>query len=186
MADRLSEYSVASVLASSDAELQKLGLSKRERHRVRAMESLVLRSRYERAIDPALLTPKDAAELVIAELWGEHVETVVVAVLNIHSQAILVERVHQGGVDQCIVDPREVFRPALLARGSSIIIGHNHPGGDPNPSRSDIELTERLGEAGEMLSIPLVDHIVLGGIDTPVWTSFAERGFLHGIRREAS
>ncbi|MEM6732574.1 MAG: JAB domain-containing protein [Myxococcota bacterium] len=169
---------MSTVLASSSNELEVLGLRQREIKRLKAMESLVLRGRYERSMEEQLLVPKDAAELVVAELWGEHLETFVVAVLNVHNQAVLVERVHRGSIDQCTVDPREVFRPALLARGSAVVVGHNHPGGDPTPSETDIVLTRRLCEAGDALSIPLLDHIVVGGITEPHWASFAERALL--------
>ncbi|MEO0812483.1 MAG: JAB domain-containing protein [Myxococcota bacterium] len=174
VARALAELPVSAVLSSSSHELTLLGLTAREVKRLRAMESLVLRSRFERHLDTPLKTPLEASQLLIDELWGETIEYFVVAVLNVHHQAVLVERVHRGSVDRCTVDPREVFRPALLARGSAVLIGHNHPGGDPTPSQSDRRLTERLCAAGRAVSVPVLDHIVVAGIDRPAWYSFAE------------
>ncbi len=180
----LAGSSVSTILGSTDRELAHLGLRRREIARLRASEALVLRSRYERSLDTPLAEPKDAAALMVAELWGEKLEVFVVAVLNVHHQAVLVERVHRGSVDHCTVDPREVFRPALLARGSAIIVGHNHPGGDPTPSATDRVLTARLCDAGRAVSLPVLDHIVVGGIDSPVWLSFAERDLMPFQRHE--
>ena len=178
LAKRLAASSVSSILGSSDRELAHLGMTRREVTRLRATEALVLRSRYERCLDVPLRSPTEAGQLLVAELWGEKLEVFAVAVLNVHHQTILVERVHQGSVDHCSVDPREVFRPALLARGSAVIVGHNHPGADPNPSPSDHALTERLCAAGRAVSVPVLDHIVVGGIDEPKWLSFAERNLM--------
>lgn len=178
LARTLAADSVSTILGSTDRELEHLGLRRGEIARLRASEALVLRSRYERSLDTPLAEPADAAALLIAELWGEKLEVFVVAVLNVHHQAVLVERVHRGSVDHCTVDPREVFRPALLARGSAIIVGHNHPGGDPTPSPTDRILTERLCASGQAVSVPVLDHVIVGGIDRPKWLSFAERNLM--------
>jgi hypothetical protein len=71
-------------------------------------------------------------------------------------------QIARGTLTACLVHPREVFAPAIRARAASVVVVHNHPSGDPTPSAEDLLLTERLREAGELLGIPLVDHIVLG------------------------
>ena len=67
-----------------------------------------------------------------------------------------------GTVDASIVSSRDVFQAALLCNASSIFILHNHPSGDPTPSKEDIEVTDRLKKAGELMNIPLLDHVIVG------------------------
>lgn len=85
-----------------------------------------------------------------------------------------VDEVSVGSLNQCVVHPREVFKTALLSSAAAIILLHNHPSGDPRPSREDIEITKRLKEAGEIIGIRLLDHIIIG--DT--FHSFANHGLL--------
>lgn len=85
-----------------------------------------------------------------------------------------VDEVSVGSLNQSIVHPRELFKTALLSSAAAIILVHNHPSGDPTPSREDIEITRRMKEAGEILGIKLLDHIVIGSS----YLSFVERGLL--------
>lgn len=85
-----------------------------------------------------------------------------------------VDEVSVGSLNQSVVVAREVYKTALLSSAAAIIILHNHPSGDPSPSREDIEITRRLKEAGEIIGVRLLDHIVIG--DT--YFSFVERGLL--------
>ena len=73
------------------------------------------------------------------------------------------------------LNPREVFMRALLIGASSIVLCHNHPSGDPEPSRQDMEMTKRFKESGELLGLPVMDHIIIGGSD---YYSFMENGLL--------
>ena len=72
------------------------------------------------------------------------------------------EVISVGTADAAIMSPREVFRGAILNGASRIIIVHNHPGGDPEPSGEDLEVREKLAEAGELLAVPLVDFVIIG------------------------
>ncbi len=72
------------------------------------------------------------------------------------------EVISVGSLNANIVHPREVFRTACMVSASSIIVAHNHPSGDPTPSREDIELTKKLSEAGKMIGIELLDHVIIG------------------------
>jgi DNA repair protein RadC len=81
--------------------------------------------------------------------------------------------VSRGSLNQSLVHPREVFAPALRESAAAILVVHNHPSGDPQPSREDHEVTQRLVRAGEILGIRVVDHLVIGGQD---FTSFARAG----------
>lgn len=96
-----------------------------------------------------------------------------VFVLDSRNRLVAEDIVSRGILTASLVHPREVFRPALLASGASIIVAHNHPSGDPTPSRDDDGVTERLAKAGDLLGIALLDHIVLG--DATYW-SYRERG----------
>lgn len=83
--------------------------------------------------------------------------------------------VSRGSLNQSLVHPREVFAPALRESAAALVVVHNHPSGDPEPSREDIEVTRRLAEAGEILGVRLVDHVVTGADE---FRSFARMGWL--------
>ena len=84
------------------------------------------------------------------------------------------DRVSVGSLNQCIVHPREVFKTACLSSAAAILLVHNHPSGDTTPSREDLEITRRLKEAGELLGIKVLDHIIIGDS----YLSFVERGII--------
>lgn len=86
-----------------------------------------------------------------------------------------IDCVSVGSLNQSIVHPREVFKTALLSSAAGIILVHNHPTGDPSPSSEDITLTRRLKEAGDLLGIRVLDHVIVGSDGT---CSFAERGLV--------
>lgn len=85
-----------------------------------------------------------------------------------------VDEVSVGSLNQSVVHPREVFKTALLSSAASLILVHNHPTGDSTPSREDIEITRRLKEAGEIIGVKLLDHIIIGDS----YLSFASQGML--------
>lgn len=85
-----------------------------------------------------------------------------VLLLDVKLMVMRAERVSVGTLDQSIVHPREVFRPAIRWNAHSIIVFHNHPSGDEKPSKEDFRVTRRLMDCGEMLGIPLVDHLIFG------------------------
>jgi len=80
-----------------------------------------------------------------------------------------------GSLNSSIVHPREVFKTAILSNSASIIIGHNHPSGDPSPSKEDISITSRLKECGKILGIELLDHVIIGDNN---YISLKEKGLL--------
>lgn len=85
-----------------------------------------------------------------------------------------VDEVSVGSLNQSVVHPREVFKTALISSAAALILIHNHPTGDPTPSSEDISITRRLKEAGEIIGIKLLDHIIIGDS----YVSFVERGLL--------
>ena len=89
------------------------------------------------------------------------------------NRIICLDRVAIGSLNQCLVNIREVMKSALLSSAGAILLIHNHPSGDPSPSNEDIVITKRLKEAGELLCIPVLDHIIIGDGQ---YVSFVERG----------
>ena len=95
----------------------------------------------------------------IKDLKREHF---VVIFLNARNQVIKTETVSIGSLNASLVHPREVFAPAVGISAASVILGHNHPSSDVTPSREDIELTRRMVQAGEIMGIEVVDHLIVG------------------------
>ena len=91
------------------------------------------------------------------------------------NRIVCLDRVSVGSLNQSVVHAREVMKSALLSSAAGIILVHNHPTGDPNPSGEDLAITKRLKEAGELIGIPVLDHIIIGNGQ---FVSFAERGLL--------
>ena len=94
--------------------------------------------------------------------------------MNVKNKVLGVFEISHGTVNASLVTPREVFQKALLANASSIILLHNHPSGDNTPSREDIEVTKRLVEAGKIVGVDVLDHIVIGDR----YTSLKEKGYV--------
>jgi len=90
------------------------------------------------------------------------------------NRVICIDIVSVGSLNQSIVAPRETFKSALLSSAAAIVLIHNHPSGDPTPSREDIEITRRLKEAGELLGIRVLDHVIVG----ESYLSFVEKGMM--------
>lgn len=105
---------------------------------------------------------RDVYEYIKADLEGLDREHFMVILLNARNQVIGKEVVSVGSLDASIVHPREVFRDSIRRNAKSIVLAHNHPSGDPTPSDEDIEVTGRLREAGTVLGISVVDHVVVG------------------------
>ncbi|KYO64778.1 RadC family protein [Thermovenabulum gondwanense] len=107
-------------------------------------------------------SPKDVENLLKEEMRVLEKEHFRVILLDTKNKVISVEEISIGTLDSSIVHPREVFKPAIKRSSSSIILVHNHPSGDPYPSKEDIVITKRLCEAGKLLGIHVVDHIIIG------------------------
>jgi len=105
-------------------------------------------------------------------LQNETKEHFITLHLDGKNRIICCDIVSSGSLNQSIVHPRETFKTALLSSAAGIILMHNHPTGDPSPSTEDLEVTRRLREAGELLGIKVLDHIIIGS----TYYSFVERG----------
>ena len=111
---------------------------------------------------PLLDTAARVADLLREENRLFEVETFQSVLLNTRRRLIRVERLSQGTLDTILVHPREVFRGAIAANASALILVHNHPSGDPTPSEADIKATRDLIRAGQLLKLELLDHVILG------------------------
>jgi DNA repair protein RadC len=100
--------------------------------------------------------------LVKSRLKGKKKEHFLALLLDTRNQLIKVSEISIGSLDTSIVHPREVFKEAIAASAASVIFVHNHPSGDPEASEDDIKLTKRLAEAGEIMGIDVLDHIIIG------------------------
>jgi len=107
-------------------------------------------------------SPQDVADLLMEELRYLNKEHFVCLFLNTKNHVIGQETLSMGSLNASIVHPREVFRAAIKRSSASIICVHNHPSGDPTPSSEDVQMTQRLAEAGEIVGIEVLDHIVIG------------------------
>ena len=106
--------------------------------------------------------PADAAKVISRFLQSPDREHVVVLMLDVKNRVIGLHTVSVGSLEASIVNTREVFKAPILANAASIVVAHNHPSGDLTPSREDIEIGRKLYEAGILMDIDVIDHIIIG------------------------
>lgn len=125
-------------------------------------------------------TPADAVAYALAlDLHLADREHFVVLHLDARNRVTGHETVSIGSLNASMVHPREVFKATILANAASVILVHNHPSGDLTPSREDLSLTQRLQDAGRLLGVDLLDHVLIApGPDGPAWRSLKELGLL--------
>ena len=126
-------------------------------------------------------SPADAA-VVLAEYFSDRDrEEFIVVFLDTANTLTGLHVASVGGLAASIVEPRQVFKAAVLANAAAVLLAHNHPSGNPEPSREDVAVTRQLVEAGKVMGIPVHDHLILTDREqngTPCYTSLAERGLL--------
>ncbi len=144
-------------------QLKKYGLSENTIYRIitafelsRRLESISIDAK------PKINSPEDVYRKVYPYYREIKKEIFLVFLLDTKNQIIKQEVVSIGSLNANIIHPREVFKPAIEASAAHIIVTHNHPSGDPTPSREDIEITKKLQEAGSILGITLLDHVIIG------------------------
>jgi DNA repair protein RadC len=122
--------------------------------------------------------PLDRPEQIVRYMDGAFaaeptVESVWVIALNTKFRPLGRVKISSGTLNSCLVHPREVFRAAIMASACSIVLVHNHPSGDPAPSPADVAVTRKIREAGEIMQIELVDHVIIGcPTDDPLGLGF--------------
>lgn len=120
-------------------------------------------------------TPEDIAKIFGPKMRDMKQEEFIVVILNSANRIIRERTITKGLLNSSLTHPREVFREAILENAASVILIHNHPSGNTEPSREDIQITKQLIEAGKIIGIPVHDHIIIAGAS---FTSMMERGVL--------
>lgn len=123
----------------------------------------------------SITSPRNVFEIASVYLDGVDREHFLVIMLDTKNKIIGINTVSIGVLSSCLVHPREVFKPAILANAAAIVLVHNHPSDDPEPSKEDVTLTKRLKEAGEIIGIEVLDHVVIGDSS---FVSLKERGLV--------
>jgi DNA repair protein RadC len=129
---------------------------------LKAAFALAARLARSEAEARAIETPEDIARLLGEEMRLLDYESVRVICLNTKHMVLAVEEVTRGTLNESLFHPREAFRPALARQAHAVILVHNHPSGNPDPSDADVQVTRRMKQAGELLQIELLDHVILG------------------------
>ena len=122
-----------------------------------------------------IASTQEAGRFGVSEIGDEAQEVVLVVILNTKNKINAIHRVFTGSLNTSVAHPREIFRSALLNNGARILVYHNHPSGNTEPSEADLIFTKRMEEAGNMLGIDLLDHIIVSGKE---WLSLREYGLL--------
>jgi DNA repair protein RadC len=122
--------------------------------------------------DKKVTSPQEIADIFIPMLRDDTKERFIVVCLNSSNKIIKHETISIGNLNSSIVHPREIFKVAIDCSSASIILIHNHPSGNPEPSSEDIRITKKIVESGKILDIPIFDHLIIAG---ETYTSFVEK-----------
>jgi len=146
------------------------------------LSALELGRRAQRTVErrPRLRTPREIDAYLRPTLAALRREVFHVLCFNARNVLVRDARIAEGSTSSCPVDPREVFSAALSVRASAVVLAHNHPSGDPEPSSLDVSLTHQLTEGGRLLGIRVMDHLVIGENG---FVSLLERGLHPGAGR---
>lgn len=120
-------------------------------------------------------SPKDAYELVQSFVEDADRERFLVVCLDTKNRPTSISECHVGSLNASIAHPREIMKSAVLSNAASVLLVHNHPSGDPTPSPEDIDVTKRISQAGEILGIEVIDHLIVGDGE---FVSLKEKGHM--------
>lgn len=160
---------------SIDELMQIKGIGQAKAVQIKAGVELGRRVAQKAKEQAVIRSPQDAAAYLIERLQLESQEKFYCLYLNTKNQVVFEKTIFVGSLNASIVHPREVYKEALKWSAASIIVAHNHPSGDPTPSHEDIQVTRRLKEAGEILGIECLDHLIIGA---DRYVSLKEKGYL--------
>jgi len=157
------EGNLRKLLRSSFEEICEIhGIGEVKACKIKAALELGRRLSQESGPKTVISSPVDAGNLLMEEMRHLEQEHFKVIHLGVRNQILGVDLVSIGTVGSSLVHPREVFKNSIRRNATGIILVHNHPSGDPTPSREDISVTRRIADAGRILGIEVVDHIVIG------------------------
>lgn len=167
MCNRLiSTYGIDNLSDLSLKELQKIkGIGPAKAMQIKALFEFSKRPDLSRSNGKSIKSGKDVFEYATQRLAGNDKEYFMILHLNSKNRVIKDELVSIGTLNASLIHPREVFKSAIKESANSIILVHNHPSGDPAPSEEDEEVTERLFDAGDLLDIKVLDHVIIGSND---------------------
>ena len=154
---------IASASLEELSQVRGIGIAKASQIRAAVELANRVEGYLESTDKTPLKTPEDIANLVRGRLKDKKKEYFLAILLDTRNQLIRIAEISVGSLDSSIVHPREVFKEAISASAASIIFVHNHPSGDTEASEEDIALTKRLAEAGEIVGIEVLDHLIIGG-----------------------
>ena len=175
----LKEFGNLAILATKSVEelTHIKGIGKDKAATLVAAFELVRRTEFESKwySNKKISSPKDIAEIYIPLLRDELQEKFYIVCLSSSNQIIKHELLFVGTLNASLVHPREIFKTALSNNAANIILMHNHPSGNPEPSSEDISITRKISDAGKLLEIQIFDHIIIAGNS---YTSFVEKRLL--------
>jgi len=173
MSNRLiKEYGLDKLFDCSLKELQKIkGIGPSKAMQILTMKELG--KRYSQSKNPIkkISCAKDVFDYFHEILDGKKQENFYILALNNQNNIVKEELISKGILDSALIHPREIFKPAIKNSASKIILVHNHPSGDPTPSKEDIDVTKKLIEAGKLIDIKVLDHVIIG---SDRWWSWIE------------
>lgn len=177
--DLLKGGGLTTLVATSTEELKTLkGIGLAKAAQIKAALELARRlARQSLGPRPIIKSPYDAAQLLMGEMSNLDREHFRVINLNTKNQVIAVDTVSIGHLSASLVHPREVFKIPIKRSAASLILVHNHPSGDITPSKEDLKVTQRLIEAGSILGVDVVDHLIFGHNN---FLSMREKGYVFG------
>jgi DNA repair protein RadC len=156
------------------AEIKGLGLAKAAQ--IKATFELGRRQELEPELkDYDIKNPQSVVKAIRSSIKDKAKEHFKLILLDNRNKIIGISTISIGTLNASLVHPREIFKEAIIHNSASVVLAHNHPSGDPEPSEEDIKITERLVESGKILGIEVIDHIIIGKTN---FASFKERGLL--------
>lgn len=142
-------------------------------YRIPVYKVMLVKDSNHKSDTKTVKQPADAYQILSSYLQGQDCENFVVMMLDTKHKVVGLNTVSVGTLNSSLVHPREVFKPAILANAAAIILGHNHPSGDTTPSPEDLQVTSQLVDAGKLLNIAVLDHVIVGDGS---FVSLRERG----------
>ena len=156
-------YGIDELFNCTINELEKIkGIGKGKAMQLLAISEIGKRIRLKKKKQDKIDSAKDIFNLFEERLRSEKQEHFFTVLLNTKNYIIGIEKISIGILDASIIHPREIFKSAIRNSASRIILVHNHPSGDPEPSEEDLEITNKLIESGELIGIEVLDHIIIG------------------------
>ncbi len=164
----------------SDEELGQRGFEARQRHLVQRLQRLAQPRRPRLPFGP-VSSPADVGAIYVERLGHLDTEVVIALALDGQNNVIQELEVARGGVHGAALVPADVFRPLIRAGARAAVLIHNHPSGDPTPSRDDICMTHAVAAVGEIVGVPILDHVIVA---RESWSSLAQLGVLESTQEE--